>query len=137
MKRYAAGAIASASVTAALFAGCSQLDQQISAEKQLIDKQAAAQKQLIERQADRLKEQVERQRARALTDLDTRKEQLDIDKSVIDEQEKSIEKHAAFLKRDIDRQTITDKLQVERNAAAVKQAIDRGNQTAGKPVPRG
>jgi len=121
--RYVSAILASG-VIAALLAGCSQTTREISERKHDVDRQQKAQKQLVQRRTDELKENVDIQRKETLSRLDTEKKKLDLDKELIDQQKKEVDRRADYWKKEFDRQKEVSNKIIDRNVETAKKQID-------------
>jgi len=117
-------AILASGVIAALLAGCSQTSREISERKHEIDRQEKSQKQLVQRRTDELKEDVDLQRKESLNRLDAEKKKLDLDKELIDQQKKEVDRRADYWKKDLDRQKEVSNKMIDRNVKTAKKQID-------------
>ena len=121
--RYGSAILASSAIVA-LLAGCSQTSREISERKNEIDQQAKAQKQLVQRRTDELKENVDLEAKESVNRIDAAKKRLDIDKAMLDEQKKEVDRRADYWKKDLDRQKDVSNKVIERNVKTAKQQID-------------
>lgn len=122
--RYIAGML-SLIAASSLLVGCGQASHEVAEQKKDVDKQKEIQKQLVDRRADEIKESIAQKTEVGIKALEANKKQLDLEKVALDSRKDALKQYENFAERDVDKQVVSIKKQIDRNADLAKVAVEQ------------